>query len=137
MTSEIEHMTFKLPASGTGFNWKVNQEDRTEACKGLYMGCSQGISEENWVNAKIESVESSRGPPKTRSTTTVTTNIQKSPLDKQFFMSKIKMSKRINQQRPSDLSAIGKSCLSHEQTSSAKVRSANQSAVSAKNYSSL
>ena len=69
---------------------------RAQTDQGAQKRESTGASEESWVDAKIESVVGAKEPQRNRSTATVTTNIQKSPLDKQFFMKKIKMSKRIN-----------------------------------------
>ena len=98
---------------------------RAQTDQGAQKRESTGASEEDWIDARIESVVGVKEPQRNRSTATVTTNIQKSPLDKQFFMKKIKMSKRINQQRPPDLSlTVGQSCLSQEHNSPAKLQCA-------------
>ena len=113
MTSNIKGENQSLPVSGKGYTWKIAKTQKSQKSPSItsdqHHGQGLGVSGEDWVDF---SIQSNVGGPKehqrhhSTEMKTVSTNIQKSPLDKKFFMRKIKLSKMINQEKPSDLKII-------------------------------
>ena len=99
LTDEKEEHS-KFPVSGKGYTWKVNKPKKSQHAGSVASSEnkveSAGVSEEDWVDAKIRSRTCGKEHQRHHSTELKTVNIQKSPLDKQFFMRKIQLSKRMN-----------------------------------------